>query len=433
VPGDARGWSPPSGRCLERGDRYAWSVGAATAGGQLDWSSPFLFTVEEAPAAEEVAEAIATLERYLTASASAPSVDAAAADAAPRGATARASRDILPGSLTSPTTAIRNAAAASTPVLGSASLAVAGQVHLEDAGAVFKEDLIFLWDDAAGNLGLGRKALAAAVNGSGQNVAIGYEALRDAGDASRNTAIGYQALRVNTAFQNSALGDQALKQNSTGHRNTAIGFYALRQGTAGYRNTALGTRSGYLSTGHDNILINNNGSTAAAESHVLRIGQSTATGDPPFADFSLDKAFIHGIHGRTITSGSTVLVNSSGQLGTVSSSRRFKQDIQDLDEHVDRLLELRPVAFRFKQLVAADPDAPLEFGLIAEEVAEVFPELVNFDDQGRPESVQYHLLSALLLGEVKRLHERLEAVESQARPPRSRRPSRRTSIASARR
>jgi hypothetical protein len=90
-------------------------------------------------------------------------------------------------------------------------------------------------------------------------------------------------------------------------------------------------------------------------------------------------------------------------LGTVSSSRAVKQDIQDVGQLADRLLALRPVAFRYRQHAAADPDTPLEFGLIAEEVAEVFPELVVFDEEGKPFTVKYHLLSTMLLNELERL------------------------------
>jgi hypothetical protein len=108
----------------------------------------------------------------------------------------------------------------------------------------------------------------------------------------------------------------------------------------------------------------------------------------------------------------TVLIDGNGQLGTASSSREVKQDILDVGDLSDRLLELRPVAFRYKQHAVSEPDAPLEFGLIAEEVAEVFPELVVYDDEGRPETVKYHLLSALLLNE---LQEENEALRAQSR------------------
>ena len=110
-----------------------------------------------------------------------------------------------------------------------------------------------------------------------------------------------------------------------------------------------------------------------------------------------------------------MVIDSAGQLGTVSSARRTKQDIQDLSPLEERLLVLHPVSFRYRQHVATDPDSPPQFGLIAEEVAEVFPELVVYDREGRPETVKYHLLSTLLLAEVQRLHARLEAMEAASR------------------
>ena len=103
-----------------------------------------------------------------------------------------------------------------------------------------------------------------------------------------------------------------------------------------------------------------------------------------------------------------VLVDSAGQLGTVSSSKRFKEEIRDMGELTDRLLELRPVAFRYKPEVQ-EGERPLEYGLIAEEVAEILPDLVVHDEEGQPFTVKYHLMSAMLLNELKKLDERFEA------------------------
>ncbi|HUP23976.1 MAG TPA: tail fiber domain-containing protein [Thermoanaerobaculia bacterium] len=103
-----------------------------------------------------------------------------------------------------------------------------------------------------------------------------------------------------------------------------------------------------------------------------------------------------------------MLIDATGKLGTVLSTRRVKQDVEDLGPLVARLLELRPVAFRYREDAAAKPDGPRQFGLIAEEVAEVFPELVVYDRQGKPQTVKYHLLGSLLLGELQRQHELLE-------------------------
>src|SRR4029079_19568961 len=118
------------------------------------------------------------------------------------------------------------------------------------------------------------------------------------------------------------------------------------------------------------------------------------------------RAFIAGIRGVTTANANAipVLVDSAGQLGTVSSSRRFKKDIADMGDLTERLLELRPVVFHYKQeqSMPDDSEVPLEYGLIAEEVAEVFPDLVVYDEEGLPFTVKYHLLSAMLLNEMKK-------------------------------
>ena len=117
------------------------------------------------------------------------------------------------------------------------------------------------------------------------------------------------------------------------------------------------------------------------------------------------RAFISGIRGVTTANANAVpvLVDSAGQLGTVSSSRRFKQDIVDMGDATSRLLELRPVRFRYKQeqTMPDRSEVPMEYGLIAEEVAEVFPDLVVYDDEGKPFTVKYHILSSMLLNEMK--------------------------------
>jgi hypothetical protein len=237
---------------------------------------------------------------------------------------------------------------------------------------------------------------------------VGDRALRANTYGYSNTASGSSALSSNTTgFYNTASGADALYSNQTGSRNTASGYYALRGNINGSGNTALGHFAGVNTTGSHNILINNTG--ASAESNVLRIGAGTGAGSS-----ELDKAFIQGIFGRIVANDTAtgVLIDSAGQLGTISSSRALKQDVQDLGPLAGRLLELRPVAFRFKQHVASDPATPLQFGLIAEEVAEVFPELVVYDEAGKPQTVKYHLLSSLLLGELQKQHRELEGLRT---------------------
>jgi hypothetical protein len=260
-----------------------------------------------------------------------------------------------------------------------------------------------LYSNATGsqNTASGSYALDSNTTG-GRNTASGAGALASNTFADDNTACGYQALHSNTTGSlNTASGSGALISNTTGGYNTAIGRRALANNTSGTENIALGHFAGYdLTTGGLNIAIGNPGVTGeAATTRIGTLGSQT-------------RAFIAGIRGVTtgVADAIPVLVDSAGQLGTVSSSRRFKQEIRDMGQLTDRLLELRPVVFRYKPEVQSG-ERPLEYGLIAEEVAEVFPELVVHGEDGQPFTVKYHLLSAMLLNELKDLsssHARLE-------------------------
>jgi hypothetical protein len=169
----------------------------------------------------------------------------------------------------------------------------------------------------------------------------------------------------------------------------------LSAASTGTRNIAIGFQAGAsVTTGSDNIHIGTEGSPG--DSDTIRIGTAAQTA-----------TFVGGIHGATSSGGIAVLVNSSGQLGTTTSSRRFKEDIADVGSLSAKLLELRPVKFHYRREALHADDAarlerPLELGLIAEEVAEVLPELVVYDDEGAPYTVRYHLLVPLLLAELQR-------------------------------
>jgi hypothetical protein len=210
-----------------------------------------------------------------------------------------------------------------------------------------------------------------------------------------NTAI-VNALQGNIGGgnDNTAVGNLALFSNSAGDNNTAVGASALSSNSSGDRNIAVGFFAGAdLTTGDNNIDIGNSG--VAGESNTIRIGTA----------ITQTKTFIAGIRGVTTGSatGSNVLIDTNGQLGTVSSSRRYKEDIRDMGTASDRLLQLRPVTFRYKKPYD-DGSKPLEYGLIAEEVAEVYPDLVVYNNAGEVESVQYHKLPAMLLNEVQKQH-----------------------------
>jgi trimeric autotransporter adhesin len=229
------------------------------------------------------------------------------------------------------------------------------------------------------------------------NTASGYEALYSNTGGNYNNASGYFSLHNNSSgSQNSASGVQALFDNKTGNYNTASGTDALYSNTTGSTNIAEGYKAGFnLTTGSNNIDIGSPG--AAAESGVIRIGTITGTTSTQLA------AYIAGIYGvKTGTAGMAVVIDSSGQLGTVSSSIRYKEDIQPMADASERLSKLRPVTFRFKKADASG-EKPVQYGLIAEEVAAVYPELaVRNATTGRVDGVRYDELAPMLLNELQR-------------------------------
>jgi hypothetical protein len=216
------------------------------------------------------------------------------------------------------------------------------------------------------------------------NTASGSGALYTNSTADYNTASGYEALYSSNGGSNTATGYQALYANTSGGNNTATGLHALANNINGSSNVAVGWHAGYnLTTGSNNIDISNVGVTA--ESAAIRIGTAGTQ----------SKAFIAGIYGVSV-SGSAVVVNSSGQLGVVVSSERFKTDIAPIGPDSAKLEALRPVKFHLK----TDPNGAVQYGLIAEEVAKVYPELVIRDENGRIDGVRYDELAPMLLNEM---------------------------------
>src|SRR5438552_10503746 len=216
----------------------------------------------------------------------------------------------------------------------------------------------------------------------------------------QNTASGFQALLTNTTCShNTANGFSALTMNTTGSGNTADGQGALNHLTTGSSNIALGATAGTnLTTGSNNIDIDAPG--VAGESGVIRIGKpSTAT-----------KTFIAGISGKTVASGVGVIVNGSGQLGTILSSARFKEAIKPMDKASEAILSLQPVTFRYKHEL--DADGIPQFGLIAEQVEKVNPDLVVRDADGKVNTVRYEAVNAMLLNEFLKEHRRVEELKT---------------------
>jgi hypothetical protein len=237
-----------------------------------------------------------------------------------------------------------------------------------------------------------------------RNTANGLIALNNNTTGDVNTADGAQALSANTTGSgNAAIGDSALLDSTTGDYNTAIGTSSLTGNITGSGNIALGFQAGIsLTTGNNNIDIGNYG--IAGESNTIRIGGDT-TG---FG--SQTATYIAGIHGRTASGGVAVYVNSNGRLGTLTSSARFKENIKSMDDASQALLALKPVTFRYKKEI--DPAGTSQFGLVAEQVEKVNPDLVVRDEQGKPYSVRYEQINAMLLNEFLKEHKTVRELKS---------------------
>jgi len=279
------------------------------------------------------------------------------------------------------------------------------------------------------NTASGNQALYKNTTGS-ENTAIGSTALNDNTTGSSNTAIGSAALVNNTTghensgsgaysllsntsgSSNTASGAGALVQNTTGHENTASGRRALLSNVSGSGNSALGHSAldrstgnwnigvghgagGALISGNKNIYLGHPG--AASESKTMRLG-SVQT-----------KTFIAGV-ATTPVSGTNVTINANGQLGTLLSSARYKRDIDTMGARSEGLLKLRPVTFVYKQ----DAQGVRQYGLIAEEVAAVYPELVTHTATGEVQGVRYQELIPLLLNEVQRQQQAMERQQQAA-------------------
>ena len=231
------------------------------------------------------------------------------------------------------------------------------------------------------------------------NTANGFEALFSNTTGHENTANGIAALFSNTTgHENTATGVAALNYNTTGNDNTANGVSALQSNTTGSNNIALGNGAGFnLTTGDNNIDIGNEG--VADEANTIRIGTSgTQT-----------SAFIAGISG-TAVSGAAVVVDANGQLGVAASSARFKDEIKPMNRASEGILALKPVTFHYRHEI--DPKGTPQFGLVAEEVEKVNPDLVARDAQGKPYTVRYDAVNAMLLNEFLKQHRKVQEQEA---------------------
>jgi hypothetical protein len=222
------------------------------------------------------------------------------------------------------------------------------------------------------------------------NTPYGCNALEENTTGIRNTAIGLYALKDNTmGNNNTAIGFRALGDNAMGNNNTAIGFLALFY-AKGSNNIALGSLAGdYHESGDNNIYIGNKGmESEEAQIHIGQPGVHTG-------------AYIAGIRNAAVT-GSPVLVGMGGKLGVMMSSARFKEAIKPMDKASEAILALKPVTFHYKKEV--DPEGISQFGLVAEDVEKVSPSLVARDADGKPYTVRYDAVNAMLLNEFLKEH-----------------------------
>jgi trimeric autotransporter adhesin len=292
-----------------------------------------------------------------------------------------------------------------------------------------------LYSNTTGNYNTGIGDYALGNNSTGdENTAIGVEALQGNTSGVSNTGVGFAALVNNSADNNTAAGTVALQSNTTGTQNTAAGVAALYNNTEGSYNTAsglgvlhentignsntagginalynnttgglnvaLGDRAGFnLTTGSNNIIIGGGVLGVAGDENTIRIG------DPAVQTAT----YIAGIVGATVPSGAPVVVANDGHLGTTTSSKRFKEDIKPTDKASETLLALKPVTFRYKKEI--DPTGMSQFGLVAEEVEKVNPDLVVHDKEGKPYTVRYDQVNAMLLNEFLKEHRKVQQLE----------------------
>jgi hypothetical protein len=271
------------------------------------------------------------------------------------------------------------------------------------------------------------------------NTALGFQALNNNTTGWSNTATGFRALFSNTSFENTATGVNALYgntigigntangvaalyDNTTGGSNTATGVQALYRNTTGVQNTANGARALFRNTsGHHNtanglVALFNNATGSdnvalgvAAGNNVTTASNVIAIGANVSGENVSNTCYIGNIFGVTSGGATAVYVNSLGKLGTVVSSQRFKDEIKPMDKDSEAILALKPVTFRYKQEI--DPARSPQFGLVAEDVEKVNPDLVVRDGERKVNTVRYEAVNAMLLNEFIKEHRKVEQQE----------------------
>jgi hypothetical protein len=248
-----------------------------------------------------------------------------------------------------------------------------------------------LLSNTEGSFNTANGAFALFSNTAGDfNTATGFQALFGNTTGSVNTATGYRALQDNTTgTNNAATGSLALANNTEGDANTATGYRALHDNTTGIQNTAIGYYAGHDVTGDNNVCIGANVFGAAGVDNTT---------------------WIRNVY-DSVATARAVYVNANNKIGTLSSSRRYKQEIRPMAEASEAILALRPMTFRYKKDI--DPKRSRSFGLIAEDVAKVSSDLITCDEQGNPQTVRYEAINAMLLNEFLKARRQIDAQQKQ--------------------
>jgi hypothetical protein len=270
-----------------------------------------------------------------------------------------------------------------------------------------------------GNTAEGTNALLSQTTG-GYNAAIGWLSLRGLTTASFNTGVGAGTLPFNNADSNTAIGTVALLSNTDGTGNTATGVEALFTNSGGDYNTAMGFAALFGNTGGNNntavglaaLQNNTTGSSNVAVGNMSGNGVQTANGVICIgaAGDDVNNSCYIGSIWQQPGGSQAVYVNAQGKLGALVSSRRFKDEIKPMKEASEMIYGLTPVSFRYKSEI--EPAPPLSFGLIAEDVEAVNPDLVLRDEKGKPYTVRYEAVNAMLLNEFLKEHQKVQRLES---------------------
>jgi hypothetical protein len=242
-------------------------------------------------------------------------------------------------------------------------------------------------------------------NTADENTATGAGALFSHTDGGGNTANGAFALFSHTSgIDNTVVGDRALLLSTTGGFNTAVGEAAMLNNDTGSNNVAIGVQAlGNNISGSNNIVLGNvAGSGVTTANDVICIGAGGENVD--------SSCYIGGIFNATSSGGTAVFINSAGKLGTSTSSQRFKEAIKPMEQASAALFALKPVSFHYKKEI--DPQGTKQFGLVAEEVEKVNPDLVVRDKEGKPYTVRYDQVNAMLLNEFLKEHRKVEELEA---------------------